>query len=146
MHPFRRLKVWHKANELSLACQQATFHRPASGAPPGFRSQFLRAIDAIADNIAEGAGQSTQRQFARYLGIGIASSDEADNQLERGRGIGVFDRQEARALQERLWEVRRMLIALRRAVERRADEEEGKKVEDADTDETEGDEGTQETN
>ena len=125
MHPFRRLEVWHKAQALSVMCHRAMFHRPTSGSAPGFRSQFLRAIDAIPDNICEGAGQATQRQFARYLVIAISSADEADNQLERGASIGIFDPQDARRLQERLWEVRRMLVALHRAVKRRADEEEG---------------------
>ena len=125
MHPFRRLKVWHKADALAVACHQATFHRPVGGSAPGFRSQFLRAIDSIVDNITEGAGQATQRQFAKHLVIAIASATEADGQLERGRSIGIFDRVEARRLQEQLWEVQRMLNGLYKAVKRRADEEDG---------------------
>ena len=67
MQPFRRLKVWHKAFALSVACHHATFRRPPGGGAPGFRSQLLRAVDSIMDNIAEGAGQQSQRQFARFL-------------------------------------------------------------------------------
>ena len=115
--------MWRKAHELSVACHRATFRRPESGSAPGFRPQFLRAIDAIADNIAEGAGQSSQRQFARCLTISIASAHEADNQLERGRAIGVFHSDEARAIQQQIWEVRRMSTALHRVVKRRADEQ-----------------------
>jgi four helix bundle protein len=71
MHPFRQIKVWHKAHELSVACHCATFNRPIGGSAPGFRSQFLRAVDSIGDNIAEGAGQRSQRQFSHYLEIAI---------------------------------------------------------------------------
>ena len=123
MQPFRRIKVWHKAHEFSVACHNATFRRPVGGVAPGFRAQFLRAADAIPDNIAEGAGQQSQRQFARYLEIALASAHEVDSQLERAIAIGVFELHEARMLQERLWEIKRMLTAFHRAVKRRADEE-----------------------
>jgi four helix bundle protein len=129
VHPFRRIKVWHKAHEFSVACHRATFKRPVGGSAPGFRSQFLRAVDSIGDNIAEGAGQRSQRQFAHYLEIAIASAHEADNQLERGRALGIFYPQEARKLQEQLWEVKRMLTALHRAVKRRAAEEDDRDAE-----------------
>lgn len=127
MQPFRRLKVWHKALELSVACHNATFRRPIGGSSPGFRSQLLRAVDSIVDNIAEGAGQLSQRQFARYLEMAIVSAHEVDSQLERGRALRILDADEARKLLEKVWEVKRMLTALHRAVKRRAveDGEEG---------------------
>jgi four helix bundle protein len=77
------------------------------------------------DNIAEGAGHQTQRQFARCLEIALASTQEVDSQLERARTLRIFDAAEVRRLQEQLWEVQRMLTALHRAVKRRADEEDG---------------------
>jgi four helix bundle protein len=125
MQPFRRLKVWHKALALSVACHHATFRRPPGGAAPGFRSQLLRAVDSIVDNIAEGAGQQSQRQFARYLENAIASAHEVDSQLERARALHILDPDEARKLLERVWEVKRMLTALHRAVKRRGEEEGG---------------------
>jgi four helix bundle protein len=134
MYPFRRIKVWQKAHELSIECHNATFQRPVGGSAPGFRSQFLRAVDAIGDNIAEGAGQASQRQFARFLEIALASAHEVDAQLERARELRIFGDKEARRLQEKLWEVKRMLTAFHRAVKRRADEE------DEEEDDTEGEE------
>ena len=123
MFPFRRIKVWQKAHELSIECHKATFRPPVGGSAPGFRSQFLRAVDAIGDNIAEGAGQRSQRQFARYLEIALSSAHEVDAQLERARELRIFDAREARKLQQKLWEVKRMLTAFHRAVKRQADEE-----------------------
>jgi four helix bundle protein len=124
MYPFRKINAWRKAHILSVACHRATFRRPRSGTAPGFRSQFLRAVDAIPDNIAEGAGQRSQRQFARYLEIALSSAHEADNHLERAHALRIFDRPEGRRLQEMLWEVKRMLTAFHRAVKRRGVEEE----------------------
>ena len=123
MQPFRRLKVWHKALALSVSCHHATYRRPIGGAAPGFRSQLLRAVDSIGDNIAEGAGQQSQRQFARYLENAVASAHEVDAQVERGRALRIFDPEEARKLLEQVWEVKRMSTALHRAVKRRADQE-----------------------
>jgi len=123
MHPFQKIKVWQKAHDFCGACQKATFRRPMGGSAPGFRSQFLRAVNAIADNIAEGAGQRRQRLFARFLEIALASAHEVDSQLERARTLGIFDPQQAQTLQERVWEIKRMLTAFHRAVSRRADEE-----------------------
>jgi four helix bundle protein len=89
----------------------------------GFRSQLLRAVDAISNNIAEGAGQQSPRQFVKYLEIALSSAHEVDSQLELARAIGVLDPREARKLLELTWEVKRMLTAFHRAVKRRADED-----------------------
>ena len=138
MFPFRRIKVWQKAHELSIECHKATFRRPVGASAPGFRSQFLRAVDAIGDNIAEGAGQRSQRQFARFLEIALASAHEVDAQLERARKLRIFDEKDGRSLQEKLWEVKRMLTAFHRAVKRRAEEEgDGDEEEEEDEDDDE---------
>ena len=115
-----------------MACHNATFRRPPGGAAPGFRSQLLRAVDSIVDNIAEGAGQQSQRQFARFLENAIASAHEADSQLERGRALGIIDTEEARDPLERVWEVKRMATALHRAVKRRLDDEEKEQDQEGD--------------
>ena len=52
------------------------------------------------------------------------SLPEVDSQLERGRALKILDADEARKLLEQVWEVRRMLTALHRAVKRRAEAEE----------------------
>jgi four helix bundle protein len=123
MQPFRRLKVWHKALALSVACHNATFRRRPGRSAPGFRSQLLRAVDSIVDNIAEGAGQQSQRQFAHFLEHAIPSAHEVDSQLERGRALKILDTDEARARLEQVWELKRMLTALHRAMKRRAEED-----------------------
>lgn len=76
------------------------------------------------DNIAEGAGQDSQRQFARYLEQALASAHEVDNQIERARSLRIFDPREGKQLLQQTWEVKRMLTALHRAVKRAGDERE----------------------
>jgi hypothetical protein len=62
-----------------------------------------------------------------------------DAQLERARKLGIFDAREARRLQEKLWEVKRMLTAFHRAVKRRADKEDDEDDDDDEDDEDDDD-------
>ena len=121
MQPFRRLIVWQKAHQLSVACHKASFRRGVGA--PGFRAQLLRAVDSIASNIAEGAGQRSQRQFARFLDMAMSSAHEVDNHLELAAALEIFDHDEIRQFQERIWEIKRMLTGLQRAVRRKAKKE-----------------------
>jgi hypothetical protein len=77
-----------------VACHHATFRRPAGGAAPAAQPFERRPI---ADNIAEGAGQQSQRQFARYLANAIASAHEVDSQ-PRVHALHILDPDEARKL------------------------------------------------
>ena len=48
---------------------------------PGLRGQVLRASASIAANVAEGAGQSTNAEYARYVGYAISSTGETEAHL-----------------------------------------------------------------
>jgi len=125
-------KVWHatistidclaEGHRLSVACHKSVFRRGVS--PPGFRSQFLRAVASIAANIAEGAGQRSQRQFARHLDMAMSSAHEVDNDLELAAAIEIFEPDLTRSFQEQTWEIKRMITGLQRTVLRKAEEEE----------------------
>ncbi|HUQ83033.1 MAG TPA: four helix bundle protein [Gemmatimonadaceae bacterium] len=121
-NPFAGSKFGRRRRTCRSLFTVRVFHHPFGGAP-GLRSQLLRAVNAIADDIAEGAGQRSRRQFVRFLEIALASAHEVDSQPERAIALGVFDPVEGRRLQERTWEVKRMLTAFHRTVKRRADEE-----------------------
>ena len=122
MQPFRDLIVWQKAHQFRVDCHRAVF-RPGVKTAPGFRSQFLRAADAIASNIAEGAGQRSAAQFAKYLEVAMSSAHEVDSHLELAKAIELFDERVVSRLLEQIWEVKRILTAFHRAVRKRADEE-----------------------
>ena len=109
-----RLIVWQRAHALSL-----TVHRlaPALGPrkAPGLASQLMRATDAIAANIAEGAGQEHRAQFARFLGIAIASAHEVENHLALAMDLGLL-RGDLPVVIAELQDVRRMLYGLRKRI------------------------------
>ncbi|HUQ82020.1 MAG TPA: four helix bundle protein [Gemmatimonadaceae bacterium] len=119
MQAFRNLAVWQRAHELAVLCHRTPFRR-GPHASPGLRSQLLRAAASIAANIAEGAGQRSMAQFARFLEIAISSTHELDNHIELARSLGMIEARAADSLQALTWEVARMLTGLHRRVRERA--------------------------
>jgi four helix bundle protein len=115
MHPFRRLKVWSKAHELTVLVYRKT--EDGSHAQfAGLASQLRRATATIPANIAEGAGHSTDPQFNRFLEIALASANEADYHLLLAKELGLITAHDHAKLEARLAEVRQMLVGLRKKV------------------------------
>jgi four helix bundle protein len=75
MEKFRTLHVYQKALEFTKAVRKATKSFPKDELF-GLVSQFRRASDSIVLNIAEGAGNSTKKEFARFLDFSIRSGFE----------------------------------------------------------------------
>ena len=80
MGDFRRLIAWQKAQALMLSVHAAFRGRSVRNAP-GLRSQLLRAVSSIPDNLAEGCGKRSRRELARFAEIAYASGKEVMNQL-----------------------------------------------------------------
>ena len=76
--------------------------------------QLERAVESIGDAIAEGRGRATDKDFANFITIAIASATEAEHHLLRALDYGIFTEGEHRSLSDDLVEVRKMLIGLRR--------------------------------
>jgi four helix bundle protein len=114
MQDFKNLKVWHEAHRLALdvhrVCDATRFAKY-----PGLRSQMLRCAQSIASNIAEGSGKK-RGDFARFLDISVGSAKELESDLLFARDLGLISISEFDELNERVDHVRRMLIALIRAV------------------------------
>ncbi len=116
MQDHNKLHVWQRAHALTLALHPASkrlTHRNA----PGLRAQLLRAAVSIPSNIAEGAGQDSPAQFARFLTIAIASANELESHLKLARELALIDPAEAVSLMDELVGVRKMLFGLRRRVQ-----------------------------
>jgi four helix bundle protein len=75
MEKFRTLNVYQKALEFSKEVRKTTKSFPKDELF-GLISQFRRAADSIVLNIAEGAGNSSKKEFARFLDFSIRSGFE----------------------------------------------------------------------
>ena len=75
MHKLRELKVYQKSLGFTKSVRKITKTFPKQELF-GLTSQFTRAADSIVLNIAEGSGNSSNKEFARFLDYAIRSGFE----------------------------------------------------------------------
>jgi four helix bundle protein len=68
---------WQKAHALAVLVNEVT-HALARSDRSGLVSQVRRAALSIPSNIAEGCSRPTDRDFAKFLQIAIASATELE--------------------------------------------------------------------
>jgi four helix bundle protein len=80
LRDFRELKVWGKANQLTLSVYKATQIFPKEELY-GLTSQMRRSCASIPANIAEGCGRTGEAELARFLQIAMGSASELEYYL-----------------------------------------------------------------
>jgi four helix bundle protein len=75
MHNFRKLKVYQRSLAFTKAVRAITRRFPRDELF-SLTSQFRRAADSIVLNIAEGAGNRSDKEFAKFLDYSIRSGHE----------------------------------------------------------------------
>ncbi len=75
MHNFKKLKVYDKAIDLGCVVRKTlkTYPKEEMFA---LSQQYRRAVDSIALNIAEGSGNSSEKEFSKFLDYSIRSGYE----------------------------------------------------------------------
>lgn len=111
MSNFKKLEVWRKAHALAL-----NTHRVATGIRgsqyASLRSQMMRSAMSIPANIVEGRGQSSEREFSRFLRYSLNSASELEYHFIVARDIGAVSRSDFLSLLSQLVAVRKMLHGL----------------------------------
>ena len=130
MQDFKKLRVWHLAQDLSVEVIEA-LSGPAVRRVPGLRSQSVRAANSIAANLAEGCARPNRAEFLRFVGIAIGSANELEAHLGLARRAIILSAEIHANLEERLNLVRRMLISLMRALEQQIAADENRSRQDA---------------
>ena len=113
MQDFRKLKVWEKAHRLTMAVYGATKPFP-SDERYGLTSQLRRAAMSIPNNIAEGCGRRSDKEFANFVNIALGSASEVEYLLLLSRDLGHLEEGKYRHLQNSVQEIKRMLTALQK--------------------------------
>ncbi len=108
MRDFRRLQVWEKAHQLTLAVYQLTAGFPRDEVF-GLTSQIRRASSSIPANIAEGCGREGDAEFKRFLQIAMGSASELEYHLLLAHDLGYIDHENYSRLEQNVTEVKRML-------------------------------------
>jgi four helix bundle protein len=111
MSDFKRLHVWQKAHALTLCVDRAS-KRIRGSQYLSLRNQMFRAAASIPANIAEGRRRKSEKEFARFLGISLASASELENHLILAHDTGAIPKDEFVSLMDQTITVRKMLYAL----------------------------------
>jgi four helix bundle protein len=122
MRDFRKLKVWQKAHQLTLAVYRVTRGFPKEELY-GLTSQTRRSCASIPSNMAEGCGRHGNNEFVRFLDIASGSASELDYHLLLARDLQLLTQPQYRELASKTTEVKQMLTSLIQKVrpERRRD-------------------------
>jgi four helix bundle protein len=115
MQDYHGIRAWRKAHALAINIMRLTRRFPRVGYG-SLRSQMIRAAESIPNNIVEGCGAATSKEFARFLDISIKSTSELQHHLETGYGYGIIRYIEFRTYSTEAQEIRRMTWGLRRKV------------------------------
>ncbi|MBC7789947.1 MAG: four helix bundle protein [Anaerolineae bacterium] len=115
MQDYRQLRVHANAHALAVAVRAATRRFPRNGYA-SLKGQMTTAAESISFNIVEGCGADSQKEFARFLLIGIRSANELENQLKLAKDYGLLTTLDWESLTESTVDVRRMLYGLRTKV------------------------------
>jgi four helix bundle protein len=111
MKDFRQLRVWEKAHHLTL-----DFYKLTAGFPRnelfGLTAQIRRCASSIPANIAEGCGKAGNSEFHRFLQVSCGSSNELEYHLLLAKDLGYIKDADYQPAQEKLLELKRMLVAL----------------------------------
>ena len=113
MRNFRKLDVWKKAHDLTLAIYQLTASFP-SQERYGLTSQLQRASASIGANLAEGCGRETDADYRRFVQMACGSACEVEYHLLLARDLSLMDSTNYELLDANVNEVKRMLVGLAR--------------------------------
>ncbi|RPI03110.1 MAG: four helix bundle protein [Ignavibacteriae bacterium] len=115
MHNFRKLKAFQKGLLLSKDVRKITndfLKRELFS----LTAQFQRAADSIVLNIAEGAGNRSNKEFAKFLDYAIRSAHECIGCIDIALENIYTTEQQHKDIYEQIDEIIAMLIGFQRTI------------------------------
>ena len=109
MLEYRKLRVWNEATDLAVLVYDSSSRLPDTERF-GVQSQVRRAALSIQNNIAEGAGRGTNRDFMRFLRMSIGSCNEVESIFLIGHRLGYFDEETVHSIETSTSNVRKMAL------------------------------------
>lgn len=111
MKDYKKLVVWQKAHANVLDVYKLTILFPKEE-QFGITSQIRRSVISVANNIVEGCGKFTQKDFANYLQQALGSCQETEYLLFLSSELGLIDQIQYLPINKQINEVKAMLISL----------------------------------
>jgi four helix bundle protein len=116
---FKKLRVWHAAQDLAIDAHRVTALMKGKGSMP-LRDQLLRAAMSVPTNIIEGSAHDSPREFARFIGYSLASASEVEGHARLAWSVGMINEADAESLIRNVEAVRMMLHGLRKRLRENA--------------------------
>ena len=111
MQNYRHLSVWRKAHATELNIRALT-DRISRDGNRGLIDQLRRASLSVPANIAEGCSRATDRDFANFLTLALASATEVEYHLEFAFDAAIIPKRDFDLRRDEVVEIRRMLVGL----------------------------------
>jgi four helix bundle protein len=111
MKDYKKLNVWHKAHENVLEVYRLTKNFPREE-QFGLTSQLRRAIVSVSNNIVEGCGKYTDKDFANFLQTALGSCQESEYLLMLSFQLEYLKKSDYDKINRQVGEAKAMLIAL----------------------------------
>ena len=108
---FEDLIVWQKSRELCRLVH-SIIERNESKGDFSFFNQLKRSSGSVMDNIAEGFGRSSRKEFLQFLFISNGSLMETKSQLYRAFDQGYITQKESQSLFVLAEEISAMIFKL----------------------------------
>ena len=112
MRDFHKLLIWQKSHQFVLKVYDVSKSFPNEELF-GLTSQIRRAASSIPTNIAEGCGRATNKDFAHFLQISIASASEVEYELLLANDLNYINEHDYQTLKEEIITIRKMIIKYR---------------------------------
>lgn len=111
MKDYKKLIVWQKAHQNVLDVYKLTMVFPKEE-QYGITSQIRRAIVSVTNNIVEGCGKYTEKDFANFLQQALGSCQESEYLLSLSYELGYLKKNQHEIIGSQVGEVKAMLISL----------------------------------
>jgi four helix bundle protein len=112
---YKDLLVWQKSMVLARETYKVTASFPADERF-GLTSQMRRSAVSVPSNIAEGQARQGAREFLQFLSHASGSLAELDTQILLSIELGYAKDERAKALQDKVTELQKMMSGLRRSL------------------------------
>jgi four helix bundle protein len=117
MPDYHNLDVWHLAHRMTLDVYRITGTFPREELY-GLVAQMRRSAASISANIAEGAGRGSDRDFARFVTMARASTNETEYHALLAHDLGYLTEDDWKSLDEQTGRIRSKLTRLRDTLQR----------------------------
>ena len=109
---YRQIQIWQRSHQFTLQIYRMTNKFPAEERF-GLTSQIRRSAVSVPSNIVEGSARESDRDFARFVTIAMASAAELDYQLLLAHDLQYIPSDIYKTLENELNQIRRMMYSFR---------------------------------